>query len=191
MRRPVLLALASLALLLPLTTSGGTATARDTGRGSTGLLVTFRAWGPLHRGMTPREAQRTGMVSTRLDRCAPGYQLTAPFASRAYLVWKANTKPWTVQWIVVHGAADHTATGIHPGSTLGRLRQQYPRLSRVKHSSAFGGGGFSGSKDVYAAAVTRRYGSLTFQFPYGPRPGPGTRVESIVVSKKPAVFLGC
>jgi hypothetical protein len=187
MRRSVLLALLAVSLVLPL----GTATARETRGTSTGLVIGYRAWGPLKLGMTGKEAQQTGVVSRKPDNCQGGFLLASPYDSRAHLIWTFTKGTFVVHRIVINGKADHTAKGIHPGSTLRRLRAKYPRLSKVKHSSAFEGGGTSSAKDIYAATVTRSYGSMTFQFAYGPRPGPGSPIDMIVVSKKPAVFFGC
>jgi hypothetical protein len=190
MRRSVLLALVSLSLLIPLGAAGVSASARDTGRAPSGLLITYRSWGKLHRGMTPKEAQRTGMVSTKLDHCAPGYQLTRPYASRAYLTWNATKKPWTVQWIVVIGPRDHTKEGTHPGTTLAQLRRQHPHLSKVVRAGSLTGQ-VPQKKDVWVAWVQKPYGTIDYEFPYGVRPKAGSRLDTIMVSRKPAAFYGC
>jgi hypothetical protein len=190
MRRSVLLALVSLSLLLPLGWVATSASAHDADRTPGGLLITYRGWGRLHRGMTAHEAQRTGMVSTKLDHCAPGYQLTKPYALRGFLTWNTTAKPWTVQWIVVVGKRDHTKEGTHPGTTLRQLRRQHPRLSPVVRAGSLTGQ-VPSKKDVWVAWVQKPYGTLDYQFPYGPRPKPGSRIDSIVVSRKPAAFYGC
>jgi hypothetical protein len=190
MRRSVLIALVSLSVLLPLAALGDSASARDADRSPGGLLITYRAWGRLHRGMTAREAQHTGMVSTRLDHCAPGYQLTKPYASRAYLTWNTTEKPWTIQWIVVIGPREHTREGTHPGTTLAQLRRQHPRLSKVVAAGSLTGQ-VPQKKDVWVAWVQKSYGTIDYQFPYGRRPTAGSRIDTIVVSRKPAASYGC
>jgi hypothetical protein len=189
MRRSLLLALVSLSLLLSLGSVGAASSARDADRGA-GLLITYRGWGPLHRGMTAKEAQRTGMVSTKLDHCAPGYQLTKPFAPRGFIIWNTDKKPWTVHWIGVIGTQDHTREGTHPGTTLAQLRRQHPHLSTVVSGASLTGQRHS-KKDVWLAWVHKSYGTLDYQFPYGPRPKAGSRIDTILVSKKPSVFYGC
>jgi len=186
-RRSLLLAFVVLSLVLPL---GSVASARES-QDRTGLLVTFMGWGKLHRGMTAREAERTGMVSTTFDHCSPGHPLTKPYRSRGYLVWNATKKPWKVSQIVVTGPSDHTTKGIHPGSTLAELRQAYPLLSKVHDSSYLTGQEQPGRKDFHVAIVKRRYGALTFEWDWGTTPKPGTPLDMIIVSRKPALFAGC
>jgi hypothetical protein len=187
MRRSMLLALVSLSLLLTAGLVGSTASARDRGAG---LLITYQGWGPLHRGMTAKQAQRTGMVTKKLDHCAPGYQLAPRFAPRGYLVWNTAKKPWTIRYINVIGARDHTKEGTHPGTTLTQLRRQHPHLSAVVSGASLTGQQPS-HQDIWVAYVHKSYGTLDYEFPYGPRPKAGSRIDTILVSKKPAVFYGC
>jgi hypothetical protein len=39
--------------------------------------------------------------------------------------------------------------------------------------------------------VQKPYGTITFQFPYGPKPTRSSRVEMIIVSSKPTYYYGC
>jgi hypothetical protein len=190
MRRTMILTLLSLSLALSLGSIGASATARDADRAPHGLLITYQGWGKLHRGMTAKEAQRTGMVSTKVSRCAAGYQLTKPYAERAFLTWDATKKPWTVRWIVVVGSSDHTREGSHPGTTLAQLRRQHPFLSKVVRGGSLTGQ-VPSKEDVWVAWVKKPYGTITYHFPYGTRPTKASKVESIVVSKHPVAYYGC
>jgi hypothetical protein len=191
MRRIVTLVVVVLALVLPVAVLGPLASAHDADRGTQGLHIGFMGWGELHRGMTPKEAQRTGMVSRQLDRCAPGYPLTRPYQPRGTLVWKTTKKPWKVSEIIVSGPADHTTKGIHPGSTLAALRKAYPLLSKVHDSSFITGQHQVGKQDFHIAFVKRKYGALTFEWDFGPAPKSGTPIDSVIVSRKPSLYVGC
>lgn len=137
------------------------------------LVVTYTSWGELHRGMTTKEAQHTGMVSTQFDHCAPGYQLTKPFRSRGYLTWNASKKPWKVSTIIVRGRRDHTKEGTHPGTALARLKRQHPHLSKV--TGGFTLNGQSQPKtDIWVAWVRKPYGTINYEFPNGARPKAGS-----------------
>ncbi len=190
MRRSALLALVVLSLVLPLGSLAGSATARDADRAPHGLLVTYTSWGKLHRGMTAKEAQRTGMVSTHLSHCAPGYEMTKPFSDRGWVVWNTAKKPWKVASIVVIGPRDHTKEGTHPGTTLAQLRRQHPRLSKVTGGSTMDGES-QPKQDIWVAWVHKPFGTIDYEFPYGARPKAGSRLDTIVVSKKPLAYYGC
>lgn len=190
MRRSVALVLALPSLLLPLAALGPPASARQADRPAAGLLITYRAWGELERGMTAKQAQKTGMVSTKVDGCAGGYLLSKPYRSRGYLVWTITPKVTKVHTIVVTGAADHSREGTHPGTTLAKLRRQHPHLSAL-HSGSSLDGGTPQKKDIWVAWVKKSYGTIVYQFPYGPKPTRGTALDTIVVNKKPVAFYGC
>jgi hypothetical protein len=190
MRRSVTLALTVLSLLLPLAVLGSPASARDAERPATGLLITYRAWGPLHRGMTAKQAQRTGMVSTKIDHCAAGFQMTKRFRTRGWALWNVSKKPWTVSSIVVVGPRDHTREGSHPGTTLARLRRQHPHLSKVTGGSTLDGQP-QRKKDLWVAWVKKSYGTIVYEFPYGPKPTRSSALDTIVVARKPLAYYGC
>jgi hypothetical protein len=194
MRRSVALALLVLSLALSLGPAGlvGSASARPAPadeRAGTGLLITARAWGKLERGMTVRQAQRTGMVSKHPDHCAPGYLLTKPYLERGDIYWGYSPKPWTVHQIIVTGRRDHTRHGSHPGTRLGRLRHQNPQLSKVVSAGSLRG--VHQRPDLWLAYVQKSYGTITFQFPYGQKPTRSSRVQMIIVSSKPTYYYGC
>jgi len=191
MRRTLTFALVVLSLVLPVAVLAPLASAHDADRVPRGLHIGFMGWGKLHRGMTPKEAQRTGMVSKQFDRCSPGYPLTKPYLSRGHLVWKTTKKPWKVSEIIVDGPADHATKGIHPGSTLAQIRKAYPLLSKVHDSSFITGQHQVGKKDFHVAFVKRKYGTLTFEWDFGPAPKAGTPVDMIIVSRKPSLYVGC
>lgn len=188
MRRTITLALVALSLVL----SAGlqTASAHQTRAGS-GLFVGFRTWGKLHLGMTAAEAQKTGMVTHQVNRCAGGFLLAPRLRERGHLIWNLTTKKTTIHEIVVTGADDHTAKGIHPGSTLSQIRKAYPLLSKVHRSSFVTGSPQQGKKDVHIAFVKRKFGTITFEWDFGPAPKANTPIAMIVVSRKPDVYFGC
>ena len=195
MRRSVILVLVVLSLLLPLGSAGllDSASARPgpaDHRAGTGLLITFHGWGKLQRGMTARQAQHTGMVSKHLDHCAPGYQMTKPYLKRGWVVWDWTSKPWTVKQIVIVGSRDHTYGGTHPGTTLGQLRRQHAHLSKVVRGGSLTGQ-VPSKQDIWVAWVKTRRGTIVYEFPYGSRPTRTTRLDTIVVSKKPVAYYGC
>ncbi|HEX3221520.1 MAG TPA: hypothetical protein VHR35_03050 [Nocardioides sp.] len=190
MRRSVLLALVVSSLVLSLAGLGPSASAREADRSSAGLLITYRAWGKLERGMTAKQAQKTGMVSTQVDGCAGGYLLAKPYRSRGYLVWTITSKVTKVHTIVVTGSSDHTKEGTHPGTTLAKLRKQHPHLSALHSGSALDGGSTQ-KKDIWVAWVKKSYGTIVYQFPYGPKPTSSTALDTIIVNRKPMAFYGC
>jgi hypothetical protein len=191
MRRSLTLAVVVVSLVLPLASLGPSASARDAERqAAKGLPITYQGWGKLHRGMTAKEAQRTGMVSTKLDHCAPGYQMTKPYQSRGWVLWNVDQKPWKVSSIVVIGARDHTKEGTHPGTTLSQLKRQHPKLSKVTGGSTLNGQS-QPKQDLWVAWVRKPYGTITYEFPYGARPKAGSELDTIVVSKKPFAYYGC
>ena len=190
MRRSVLLALVVLSLVAPLGALGPSASARDADGASSGLLITYRAWGDLQRGMTAKQAQKTGMVSTQVDQCAGGYLLAKPYRSRGYLIWAITSKVTKVHSIVVTGTSDHTREGTHPGTTLARLRKQHPHLSAL-HAGSTLDGGTAPKKDLWVAWVKKSYGTIVYQFPYGPKPTASDALDTIIVNKKPTAFYGC
>jgi hypothetical protein len=180
-----------LSLLLPLASVGPSASARDADRQSGhGLLIGYRSWGRLHTGMTPKQAQHTGMVSHTVDRCAGGYLLKDPYASRGYLEWNITKTPWTVQAILVTGARDHTREGTHPGTTLAKLRQQHPRLSKLTGAATLDGRK-QPKKDLWVAWVTKPAGTISYQFHYGHKPTASSRLTTVIVAKKPTAYFGC
>jgi hypothetical protein len=191
MRRSVLLALTVLSLVLPLAALGPSASARDADRQTgRGLLIGYRSWGKLHTAMKPKEAWATGMVSHDVNECAGGYLLKQPYQSRAYLDWNITTSPWKVRSIVITGAADHTAEGTHPGTSLVKLRHQHPKLSPLTGAATLDGQK-QPKKDIWVAWVTKHGGTITYQFPYGAKPKAGSRLDTITVSKKPVAWFGC
>jgi hypothetical protein len=195
MRRTMTLALLVLSLLLPLGSAGllDSASARPVPVGERshhpGLLITYRGWGKLHRGMNVKQAQRTGMVSHQLGHCAPGYLLTKPYQTRGYIYWGMGPKPWKVRQIIVTGRRDHTAHGSHPGTRLGQLRRQHPNLSKVVSAGSLRG--VHQKRDLWLAWMQEPYGTITFQFPYGLKPTRTTRLDTIIVANKPAYYYGC
>jgi hypothetical protein len=188
MRRTVTLVVLALCLMLP---AGLPAASAHEPRAGSGLVVGFRTWGKLHLGMTAKAAQSTGMVTHQVDRCAGGFLLAKRLRERGTLVWSITSKATRIHEIVVSGTADHTAKGIHPGSTLSQLRKAYPKLSKVHRSSFVTGSPQQGKKDFHIAFVKRKFGTMTFQWDFGPAPKPGTPIDRIVVERTPDVFFGC
>ena len=132
----------------------------------------------------------TGMVSKKLDRCAPGYRMTRRFRERGFVVWRGDFPKMRVRNIVIVGSLDHTAKGIRVGSTLRRLRKAYPGLSRVRSASAMQQRRTSDA-DLYSAHVKGPGGTLNFQFAYGPRPRPRSKIAAIVLAPRPTIWWGC
>lgn len=158
----------------------------------TGLVVKFGAWGPLKVGMTNKQAQKTGMVSTKADQCAPGYQMQKRFQHRGYVVWKGQFPTMTVDRIIITGSKEHTTQKIHVGSTLRQLRHAYPSLSKVYSSGAITGQPQSGPNDLYVAYIHKAHrGTLGFQFAYGPKPKPTSKIAMIIIATKRTVYWGC
>jgi hypothetical protein len=160
-------------------------------RATTGRTVTFDGWGGLRLGMTAKQAQATGMVSHERGHCAPGYEMSAPYRDRGFVVWNGQRR-YTVGLVTVIGAADRTAAGAHVGSTLGQLRHLYRGLTKpVGGTKIDEGAGTSGGKDLWVASVKRKRGTLNFQFAYGKRPTAGSKVEMILVAPEQTVYWGC
>ena len=176
-----------LALLLPL----GAAHAQPT-RGDTGLRIGFRGWGALKLGMSPREGRATGLVSREASPCSGQLMPTEPYRDRVSYLWSGSgTKRRLHDIVVWGGTVDQTRKGAHRGTTLRTLKKTYPALSDVHHSSYVTGHRQGKGDDFYLAFVHRKRGTITFQFAYGDRPTGSSPVDTIVVSRKPAIYPGC
>ncbi|WP_370289291.1 hypothetical protein [Nocardioides sp.] len=186
--RPLVSALLlSLALAL-VPGSSGTAPAQAA---PAGLVVSTNSWGKLRLAMTAERAQRTGMVSTTPSGCAAGYEMTPRFANRGFVVWTRSGSTFKVDQIVVRTARDRTAKKVGVGSTLAQLRRAYPGLSAVRSGAAVRGSSPSGD-DVWIASYTRRgKGTISFQFAFGVRPKSSSKVDTVIVARKPQVYYGC
>lgn len=156
-----------------------------------GLVVRTGSWGPLKLGMTNKQAQKTGMVSTRPDHCAPGYEMTRKYVNRGYVVWKGTFPAMKVGEIIITGTKEHTTRNIHIGSTLRQLRHAYPGLSKVYSSGQITGQVQTGN-DLYIAYIHKAHvGTLSFQFAYGARPKPSSKIAMLVIAPTRAVYWGC
>jgi hypothetical protein len=192
MRRTLTLVLVVLSLVLPVAVLGPVASAHDADRtDSPGLLVAYGRWGKVHLRMTPKQAWQTGMVPHVRNLCAGGYDLKPRFASRAYVDWNITKKPFRVHSIVVTGTNEHTTEGTHPGTTLAQLRKQHPHLSKLIGTATFNGRPHQPKRDVWLAWVTHKAGTITYQFPFGRKPTAGTRLDTLIVAKKPTEWFGC
>ncbi len=191
MRRLISGAVALLALLALSTTLLAPAQAVTAERAA-GKTITTTGWGPLHLGMTDKKAWKTGMVSHDPMGCSWGYAMTKKYADRGFVVWKdRRPKPFTVQEIVIRGDVDRTKAGAHVGTTLGKLRALYPKLSKLTRGSRLEGQKPQGDEDLWVASMHKGKGTLSFQFAYGKKPKAGAKVEMIIVNRKPAVYWGC
>lgn len=188
MRRPITaLALLLAVLLVPM---GSTSAAPEEAARVEGKTIRFKAWGPLGLGMTHRQAWGTGMVSHQRDRCMPGYQMTVPYRDRGFVVWKGDGTPYRVQYIVIRGKLDRTARGIGVGSTLRQLRAAYPKNSGIRSRASIDHQ-VPSRRDVWVVTKQMNKGVITFQFPHGLRPGPRAKIDTIVIARKPVVWMGC
>jgi hypothetical protein len=194
MRRQASLVLVVLSLVLSLGSAGllspaSARPARAEPRTGPGLLITFRGWGRLHHGMTPREAQHTGMVSRLPGRCAPGFLLVPHLQTRGSINWGFSPQPLKVRQIVITGRHDHTRRGIHPGTRLAALRREQPHLSTLVSAGSLRG--VHQPRDLWLTWVQTRRGTIIYQFPFGRRPTGRSRLDTIIVSSKPSSYYGC
>lgn len=189
-----------LALLLTLTfapavtAEAGTATgggAVEAAARADGLVVRPRAWGPLRLRMTAAQAQATGLVSREPSACSTGFQMTTAYAERGLVLWRGPYGSLRVGGIVVRTAADRTENGAGVGTSLRELRRLYPRLSAPVSYSQLHGQDRQPKRDMWTVSVRASGAHRSFQFPYGAKPSPRSRVEMIVVAPKPTVWVGC
>jgi hypothetical protein len=156
-----------------------------------GLAVRHLAWGPLRVGMTAQQSWDTGMVSRERKACAEGYQMTEQFADRGSVWWREVDGKQRVSLILIRSEIDRTPKGFGVGTTLGELRQAFPKLTKVTSNAKLDGQRRSGKKDYWVASVRKRGSHINFQFPYGRKPTSGTKVEMVVLSRKQTIFPGC
>lgn len=160
---------------------------------SGGLVIRPRAWGPLRLRMTAAEAQDTGMVSEQVSHCAAGYDMEPRFADRGFVLWRepgGDFSKLQVGGFVILGTVDRTENGAGVGTTLRRLRQLYPRLTKLTNYSELEDQHPS-KRNMWTVGVRKNGAFRNFQFPYGPKPGPRTKVEMVVVTPKQSVYMGC
>lgn len=188
--RALVVAAAALALTVPTAATASEQPSAERASAASGLTVRFQSWGPLELGMNHRQSLRTGMVTRKLGRCEPGYQMKKRFLERGFAVWRGTFPRMHVRMIVVTGSVDRTASGAGEGTTLRGLRDMYGDRLRVRRGSVLEGQPSKGD-DLWVATVRKPHGALNFHFAYGPRPRAGSKVEYTVVARKATVYWGC
>ena len=120
--RALVVAAAALALTVPTAATASDQQSAERASAASGLTVRFQSWGPLELGMNHRQSLRTGMVTRKLGRCEPGYQMKKRFLERGFAVWRGKFPRMHVRMIVVTGSVDRTTSGAGEGTTLRELR---------------------------------------------------------------------